>query len=442
MMKRILYIIFLGLLFWNCEDELNTEPQLSISAEVALSSEISILNVLIGVYDEAQGSTTFEGYKTFMSDLLGTTDQMGWVGTWNQPNEFFNKNVLNDNSFVGSNWSGAYQIINQANIVVDNGDMVTSSEDTKNRVIGEAKFLRAFSYFELVNSFALPYQSGQDNSQPGVPLRLVGITDFSGDHAMARSSVEEVYAQIINDLDDAYAKLPASNGIFADKYAAKALLARVYLQQGNYAEAAEAANDVIENSGHQMTPTFAEAFNNQSDSSEDIFAIQYSSTDETSVMVSFYASGANGGRGGDIPILQGYLDLFDAPDEDERASFFYVDSEKTLTSKYTDAFSNLSKFRMAEMHLIRAESNFRENTSLGMVPLDEINALRARSSAPPLGALTIELILNERDLELGFEGFLLQDLKRTGRPVGDIPFDDERLLWPIPIGEINTNPSI
>ncbi len=437
---KFLYIVFLGLLFSNCEDELNIEPQSSITDVVALSTEGGISNVLVGLYDEAHGSSTFNGYKTLLSDLLGTSNQVDWVGTFSQPVEFFNKKMLPDNGFVGSVWSGAYQIINQANLVIENSDVVTSSETKKDRLIGEAKFLRAFSYFELINSYALPYTSGQTNSQMGVPLRLSGIVDFSVDLSLIRSSVEEVYAQIILDLDDAYSKLPPTNGFFADKYAAKALLARLYLQQGNYAAARDAAHDVIENSGHQITGTFAEAFNRDSDSSEDIFAIQFSSTDPSfNAIPFFYASAANGGRGGDIPILPGYIDLFDAPALDVRASFFYIDNEKTLTSKYVRTEINLSMFRMAEMHLIRGESNFRENTTVGLPPLDEINALRARSLAPPFGVVTLDSFLNERQLELGFEGLLLQDFKRTGRSIGSIPFDDNRLVWPIPEDEINTN---
>ena len=108
----------------------------------------------------------------------------------------------------------------------------------------------------------------------GVPLRTAGVTNYGADLDIARSTSDEIYAQVISDLTDAYAKLPTSNGEFADRYAAQALLARVYLQQGNYASALAAANDVLQNSGHSLASSFARAFNNDSDSSEDIFAFQ------------------------------------------------------------------------------------------------------------------------------------------------------------------------
>ena len=80
----------------------------------------------------------------------------------------------------------------------------------------------------------------------GVPLRTAGVTNYGADLDIARSTADEIYAQVISDLTDAYAKLPVSNGEFADRYAAQALLARVYLQQGNYASALASANDVLQ----------------------------------------------------------------------------------------------------------------------------------------------------------------------------------------------------
>ena len=129
---------------------------------------------------------------------------------------------------------------------------------------------------------------------------------------------------------------------------------------------------------------------------------------------------------------------------DVRASFNYVSAQngETLTSKYTNQFGNVPVLRIGEMHLIRAESNFREGTAVGLPPLTEINALRGRSSAAPLMTLTLDAFFNERRLELAFEGHLIHDYKRTGRPVGTIPANDNSLVFPIPQGELDTNPSI
>lgn len=441
MKNTYLYIFILSLIFASCESELDLEPAQSISVGEALSNEGNIANILIGTYDEAGQVATFGGRSQIISDLLGADDQVSWNGTFIDPRQFINKTILIDNGFVEGHWNNSYEVINQANLVIDNLGVVESSVEEKNRLEGEAKFLRALTYFDLVKSYGLPYEAGTTNSQPGVPLRLTGITDYSIDLDIERSTVEAVYAQIESDLTDAAALLPATNSFFADQYAAKALLARVHFQKGEYANARDFADDVLKNSGHSLASTFAEAFNNDTDGDEDIFTFQVTSQTGGNSLITFYASEGNGGRGGDISINQEYLDLFDDPTNDVRASFNYSSPTTggTLTSKYTNQFGNVPILRIGEMHLIRAESNFRENTNVGLSPLVEINALRARSSAEPLQTLTLDEFFEERQRELAFEGHLLFDHKRAGRPVGSISSDSNVLVLPIPQSELDTN---
>lgn len=444
MKNTYLYIFLLSLVFASCESELDLEPAQSISVGEALSSEGNIANILIGTYDEAGQVATFGGRSQIISDLLGTTNQVSWNGTFIDPRQFINKTILIDNGFVEGHWNNSYEVINQANLVIDNLDVVDSSTEERNRIEGEAKFLRALTYFDLVKLYALPYEAGTTNSQLGVPLRLNGITDYSIDLDIERSSVEEVYTQIVNDLTDASDLLPGSNSFFADQYAAKALLARVHFQKGEYATARDFAHDVLENSGHSLASSFAGAFNNDTDGDEDIFTFQVTSQTGGNDLITFYASEDNGGRGGDISINQEYLDLFDDPANDVRASFNYTSPTTggILTSKYTNQFANVPVLRIGEMHLIRAESNFRENTAIGLPPLVEINALRDRSSAEPLQTLTLDDFFEERQRELAFEGHLLFDHKRTGRPVGALASDSNELVLPIPQSELDTNDAI
>jgi hypothetical protein len=94
------------------------------------------------------------------------------------------------------------------------------------------------------------------------------------------------------------------------------------------------------------------------------------------------------------------------------------------------------------MYLTRAEANFREGTSIGSTALDDINRIRNRAGLSDLGALTIDDILNERLLELAFEGHLLHDLKRTQRSVGALSFDADELVFPIPQRERIINPGL
>ena len=435
--KLILSILCTGFLMVSCEDELNLEPEQSISTEVAVSTGENIENILIGTYAEAGDNVSYGGDIQILSDLYGFTDEASWVGTFAQPREVFNKRIFTDNVFVRDIWLNGYQIINQANLVVDYVDLV--DEDRQATVEGEAKFLRALTYFDLVRLFALQYESGQQNTQLGVPLSLSGITDYSGDLEIPRNTVEEVYTQVVSDLNDAYDLLPASNGIFADKYAAQALLARVHLQMGNYEEARDAANDVIENSGHSLTSSYAAAFNNDVDSSEDIFAFQVTSQDGENDLIIHYADQPAGGRGGDITINPAFIDRFD--DNDDRGGYFYESAQSgaTLTGKYTNQFGNIPVIRLAEMYLIRAEANERLGTQIGNRPLDDINFLRGRANAGLLSSVDLEDILEERELELAFEGFLIHDLQRTQRSVGELEYNDNALVFPVPQREIDAN---
>ncbi|MEC7782524.1 MAG: RagB/SusD family nutrient uptake outer membrane protein [Bacteroidota bacterium] len=433
-------LMFIAVFTFSCDDNLEIDPEQSIDGSQALNSEQNIAALLLGVYEEAGQGVSFGGDIQIMADLLGASDQISWFGTFLAPRQLIQKSLLVDNTFVRDTWFNNYETINQTNLIIDNLDVITSSDAYRAQIEGEAKFLRALSYFELVRLWGLPYEAGTTNSQPGVPLRLIGYEDYSQPLPAERASVEEIYAQVLSDLEDAYTNLPASNDIFADRYAAQALRARVYLQMQNYAAARDAANDVIENSGASLTGSFADAFNNDADSSEDLFDFQVTNQTGDSDLITFYASQDNGGRGGDIVLNPAYFALF--PDaDDERANFTYIgDYGDNLTGKYTNQFANIAIFRLAEMYLIRAEGNIMENTAVGQTPAEDVNLLRLRAGAETVSApLTQEDILLERQLELAFEGFLLHDLKRTQNDVDGLPYNDPSLVLPIPQNEMDTN---
>lgn len=418
-----------------CEDRLEIEPAQSISGNVAITSEVNIENILIGAYDESGQGPSHGGQVQVISDLIGTEDQISWGGTFLAPAEIINRSILPDNGFVSGFWNNAYEVINQTNIVLDNLAVVTSDAAKKDRIEGEARFLRALNYFELLSHFS----SGND----AVPLRTVGILDYATDLSLARSDVPAVYQLIISDLQAASNLLPESNGFFADKYAAEALLARIYLYQGNFAAARDAANNVIQNSGHALSADYAAAFNHDEDNEEDLFAFQVTSQTGTNQLITFYASEGNGGRGGDITVTDNYVALFGNP-EDQRSTFFYDSPENggRLTSKYTNQFGNVPILRLAEMYLIRAEANLEEGTATGATPLEDVNTIRTRSGAASLVSISKDLILVERQLELAFEGFFIHDIKRTQGTIGGMPHSDPKLVLPIPQSEIDTNPSI
>ncbi|MNQ49108.1 SusD family protein [compost metagenome] len=452
--KLILFVIF-AVIFASCENELNIEPKQREDASVTLSTESGVTNVLTGAYALAANGNAYGGRILLYADLLGVTGTLSttdlrWRGSFAELRQMYLKSMLSNNVIIEGSYSRCYAIINAANTVIENIDKV-KDPDKKARMIGEANFLKSLAYFDLVRFFAKPYVNGQANSQLGVVIRPNAIYDFNADLSKERSTVDEVYKVIIDGLNLAYTNLPEENSFYADKYAARALLARVYLQQGNYALARDAANDVIENSGHELSPTYAGAFNHETDKEEDVFAIQITKQTGVNDAVTFYASEDNGGRGGDFTIRDAYLAKFSDPDD--RATFNYVNDAngRLLTSKFTDQFANVGIIRLAEMYLIRAEANLRAGTALGNTPLDDINIIRSRAHADDLTSVTIDDVLLERELELGMEGFLIHDIRRTKRSIdistdGDgsdiLLFDADELVFPIPLSETDANKKI
>lgn len=446
--KFFIAAIFFAI-FLSCEKELNLEPQQSIGIGGATATPENINAILLAAYDIGRNTSpdnlaplyngNYSGELNIVAELLGNTDQVSWNGTFSNLRDIFNKALVNNNSTALNIYADSYAIIGHVNTVLDNLDKFEDTAE-RNRVEGEAKFLRAIVYFDMVRLYGQQYNASGANQQPGVPIILLPP---NANIRIPRNTVGEVYTQIISDLSDANTKLPDTNGARADKYAALALLARVYLQQANYAAAGDAAHDVLQNSGHSLTATYAEAFDTDDNTTETIFSWVITNQEGTNLSNIHYATEALGGRGGDIAITSAYLNKFDS-DTDQRKNFTYegegVSVGLTLTAKHRRQFANATPIRLAEMHLIRAECNFRLATSVGFDPLAEINTLRARSSAPALTSLTLDLILNERELELAFEGFTLHDYKRTQRNIGSLSFDDSKLILPIPQSARDRNP--
>lgn len=432
MKNRIIYTLaFLCLIFLiACDKKLDVEPTLSISDEAALSSPASVHKLLIGTYQIDGSGNSHGGYLQIFSDLLGADQEVSWNGTFYEPREALTKEMIANNVLIQAIWKNTYNVISQSNLVLGHLD-VFKDDTEKATVEGEARFLRALNYFELVRLFG--------TETKGVPLRLDPIVDYGGDLTIARAATSDVYAAILEDLSKAISLLPDDNDVFADQYAAIALLARIQLYQGHYIEARDAADDIITNSGKTLSASFTEAFNHDEDGAEDIYAMQVTSQSGENQLIAMYASEENGGRGGDISINQTYLDLFD-DNNDERGLFFYENPKgDRLSGKYTNQFGNVPVFRLAEMILIRAECNMRLGTNTGVPPLDDINALRQRSSAALLADVTLNDILLERKRELAFEGFGIYDIKRTQSSVAGLPYNSPKLVMPIPQSEMDTN---
>ncbi len=445
--------VFLGLPA--CDNKLDVEPQQSISSDVALSSSENVVNVLISGYSEIggqfgtasdgrpEGGELFGADFNLFSELMGNDGEITWNGTFDTYEDVFDKDLIDDNALARDNWMRAYNTINIANTVLDNIDIV--DEGIRSQVRGEALWLRGTLLFELVRVYALPYEAGEANDQPGVPIVLTGTTQIDESAFVSRATVAEVYQQVLEDLTTAETLMEERNGFFANTYVATATLSRVYLQQENYAAARDAANRVITEGGYQLVSTYADVFNNASNTSEDIFAVQQNSTfnagTSNSGLQTFYANLPGVGRDGDIDILQKHLDLYE--DGDERLELFYVGEDgQPKTGKWASNGTNIQVMRLAEMYLTRAEANYRLGTTVGATPLEDINLIRDRAGLSDLGSADLDDILLERRRELAFEGQRLHDLKRTKQDVNGFPYNSDDMVFPIPRRETDVNPNL
>jgi hypothetical protein len=414
-------------------------PENSLTVELIVTSENDLLNLLVGTYSFAGSGASYGGQAYIASELIGNSNDLVWNGTFIDPDEYIRKQMVTTNGFVRNLFSDNYDAINQCNIILANLGVIESSVETRRRIEGEAKFIRALEHFDLVRFYATQYQPGGNNSQMGITLNLEPSTESIA--SGPRNSVEEVYTQVVTDLTDAISLLPSSNGFFADKATAQGLLARVYLQQGNYAGARDIANTVIGSSGHSLTASYDGAFNNDSNSSEDIFSFQVDVTDGNNAMNTFWATSQFGGRPGnpDIAITDAFYASL--PAGDFRKTYFYTGNGGNATIKWQGEDTNVPFMRLAEMYLIRAEGNVRLATATGDTPLNDLNRLRNRVMAPTLsGAITLNDVLRDRRFELAFEGHLLHDVKRLGSMAGSLPSTSNRIIMPIPQAEIDANP--
>lgn len=447
-MRRILTICLAVVLLTACEKRLDLSPTQSISQENALLTEGDVKVTLTGAYDGLQSVTLYGGDIQVVNELLGNTDNILFTGTFAGLADIHALEITIQNTFARDTWINAYNTINRVNNVLTALDKVTSSAEERDRIEGEALFIRSALYFELVKLFAKTWGDGDNASNPGVPLILTPTTGITEADYVARNSVAEVYAKIIEDFTRAESLLPVSNGILASKGAAAAMLSRIALMQGEYAAARDAANRVITSGEYSLEANFEDNWylymnNGGSNPAEYIFSMTVTQQDGANSMNTYFGVstgvGGTGGRG-DCKILSAHISKYEAGDV--RGDFFTQVGANFYTQKHLDIFGNVPVVRLAEMYLTRAEANLRLSTTVGDEPLDDVNAIRERAGLDPLAVITLDDILNERNLELAFEGQGLSDAKRTRSPWSGTAWNSEFLILPIPQREMDVNENL
>ena len=421
--------------FSGCEKVLEVEPTTAIEFGEAITNYTTLERASLGAYSAFQDDDYYGLSYLLYQDLYA--DNLTFSGTYSTHREVASRAINTSNLQIANTWAAIYTAINRTNIVIREADLLTNiTDEERSNIKAQMYFLRGLAYFDLVKVFG------------GVPLIQTPTTEIPEIQYTARSTESQTYDAIIADLTAAESGLDvASANTLASKSAATALLARVYLQRGNNAQAEAKAMEVLENSEYALVDNFSTIFSNEGNS-EVIFAIDFtlndqnglgSASDPTTTGQRFYLSA-------------GAYNALSASTNDERfaATTVLVGSRRRLI-KYNDVVNNSNNvpvIRLAEMYLIRAEARARQGvgTAVDMQVNSDISAITERAGLSPVTSLTnteaLTEILNQRRLEFIGEGLRFMDLKRydlTGTVLGFADEDAYKNLWPIPLQQIEVN---
>lgn len=452
----------------SCEDALLEEPK-TIAAELFYNTPSEVETAVNAIYNPIRSSRAEQ-----IAILDAHTDWGYGRGSRAQYNDFagFNANNINN---AGLRWNSFYLSIRNANLVIKNAPEGTAiSQEDIDKYVAEAKFLRALCYFDLVRNWS------------GVPLRT---EDNLEQIDLERSSVDEVYELIISDLTEAEAvlgDLPYQIGR-PTTWAAKTLLADVYLFRGRYQDARDKAEEVIQSSKFSLVPV-----SSVEDLRWDLFGPEITTTPEEIFYLKYAREMSQGNYllwilnhpstglynfGG----AYAHYSLSDNPfmvnwdDNDLRKGLwdpaeFGLGPNTLVSGKYTDpaavdnsgAGNDLPIYRYAEVLLIFAEADARVANEPTVDAMEALNKVHRRAyGEDPTNASAIDfkiedynfdtfidLVLQERAYEFIFEGKRWLTLKRTGNAqeaimaAKGITIAEAHYLWPIPVNEMDFNKAL
>ena len=442
--KYIIVLVTLGTMFYNCSKILEPQPEGQVTLENLLSTEKGLITAVNGAYkpliDIFKGGT--------MVQLAGRSSDDSW--TWRKETE--SDIFIIDEAFglIETTWELHYQGIARANTVLDRIPAVESfsSEEMRSLLEGQSKFMRAYYYFKLVRFYG------------GIPL-IVNEIKTPIDSELPRSSIEEVYAQIKSDLNDAINLLPTTysgdNGTEVGrvtKYAAIALMAKVNLELEEW-DAAVSNTEAIIGSG-SLLENYADNFNGtQENGPGSIFEVQYGGeTNATTINTrgtyaprAFQGGAASlptddnlNGEGGSLSsgngIVQEYelgdlrrdvtladygLDNFLFPEQPAGSLLFINKFLNDVEQSPNQSTWNFPIIRYADILLIRAEALNEVRYNPNGEAFNLLNEIRVNASLPRHDASTLTTqeefrmgLRKERRIELAFEGVRYFDLNRWG----------------------------
>ena len=455
-MKRMLYIMLCTALFAGCSEEFTDLAPISNRNEADFYNAPEDFEVAINAsYAGLQSTGIYgRGYWTMFEMRSDNTDQgpdaTGLARQYTEINSF-TEDALNEQ--ITAAWSESYRVIANCNVILDRIPPIELNAELKNRITGEALFIRSLVYYHMAIGFG------------NIPLQL---TPFVSGDELVQVDETTILQQLVTDLTEAEANLPVSysgNEVGkATKGAAATLLAKVLLTLGNNSEAETVLRRIIGNYGYELLPNYADLWGVANENNaESIFEVQYISggIGQGSVFTNDFSpstdlqTGAGFGRNRPtISMQEAYEDGDLRYEVSMGATYTNLEGEVVEARhirKYqsdlaieNDSDINFVVFRYADVLLMLAEA-------LGETPesYDLINEVRNRAGLPDIDASTPgsfqDKLLQERRVELAFENHRWPDLKRFGAVDRVLEAEDfitdTREYFFIPQREIDINPN-
>ena len=478
-----------GLSLSSCD--LLIEPRQSIEGANALNSPDNMEAAISSPYARLRSVASYGRNLVAFGDALGDNGQIT-----NNSGRLLNE-ARNQPYSHYTHWANSYFAINELNLIIEAAPTIQGvpavTDATRNRWIGEAKFLRALYYFDLVRAYAydpgtvIPGSAVANQDKGGIPLVLEGVRTVDFEKAInrqqGRATVAQVYDQIYADLEDAITKLNDARGVqYASQTAARALLSRVALYRRDYAKVITEATAAFNSargrflsgddyvSGWRVSVHPESIFDLRFENAAESIGVNESIQSTYTTIRNFENPTALGGWGDFIPTAAfrtlmginatgiGTAGIAITRGPDVRARLYdagaagrgagrQVECIK-FASKSGFAFGdNIPIIRKSEMLLNRMEAYyFSGQEGLALTDLNTLKRARGVAEVNLSGADLLEEILVERRKELAFEGHRFFDLKRLGRDIiktqGNVPFTDFRILANIPQSEVDGNENL
>ncbi|RNL54138.1 RagB/SusD family nutrient uptake outer membrane protein [Pedobacter jejuensis] len=476
MKRKIIYTLVLAaVMATSCrkESSLNPKSVNAVDFESSFSTPDRIKAQVLGIYSGLKANDFYGGRYIVYNEVRAdnyinlTTNAVTAYQVWN----FTTSNNAQE---VTGFWNAAYSVINRCNLFIDGmaaGGAATVGTALAANYVGEAKMVRAIAYYSLLQLYARPYWDG-NGSKPGLPLRLKGNSG-AGDYDLARSTVGQIYTQILADLNDAEAALPLSytaaydNTVRGHRNTAIAFKTRVYLSMQRYTDVITEANKIVSSSA-PYTATTGVANALQANVAN-VYKTPYTTTE--SILSSPMTVGADivGGQNalGSYFFSVREYKLNDAGIVAD-AGWKTTDARRALITSATVAnvpSQLMAKFpsspysdyvpviRYAEVLLSLGEAIARSTNSIDARAISLLNAVRQRSDATTTFTAAnfatpqalFDAFLKERNIEFLGEGLRSPDLLRLGLDlpakgtVSAVPASDRRYIFPISQSELLYN---